>query len=328
MKSIILTLVVLTGSLSHAALAKYSKKMLNGQTVTFLKDAAMTPEDFSRADFRLKPDQAYLQNNFPLSDQEKNAITREDIQKMTQEEIDQLYIRLEAGPIIPGKYMGSVVQVGELIKDIKKDAYSKIAGQFPGIGTIVKLMCSDRDAIECLAEKIWSGKHIYSPDGDGVYMLRNAIDPAVYTTVQTAMGKPTNTAKQFFSGITDFLGITKNVAADLEQFPADVFLKSLIPKAMIFPAHVYCGQSLLDHRRESVIIDYAHGDDFTPFNPDVDVLAGPGYLDIRDEIRMVHPGLYLGRAYTNKIFLLNFILKNSEPVGVVASTCFDGKSTR
>jgi hypothetical protein len=29
---------------------------------------------------------------------------------------------------------------------------------------------------------------------------------------------------------------------------------------------------------------------------------------IRDEIRMVRPGFYLGRAYTGKTFLLNFTL--------------------
>ena len=43
-----------------------------------------------------------------------------------------------------------------------------------------------------------------------------------------------------------------------------------------------------------------------------DALAGRNGLRIRDEIRMIRPGFYLGRAYANKIFLLNFILYNSE----------------
>jgi hypothetical protein len=33
---------------------------------------------------------------------------------------------------------------------------------------------------------------------------------------------------------------------------------------------------------------------------------------VRDEIRMVRPGFYLGRAYTGKVFLLNFTLYNAE----------------
>jgi len=35
-------------------------------------------------------------------------------------------------------------------------------------------------------------------------------------------------------------------------------------------------------------------------------------LQVRDEIRMVRPGFYLGRAYTGKVFLLNFTLYNAE----------------
>ncbi len=41
-----------------------------------------------------------------------------------------------------------------------------------------------------------------------------------------------------------------------------------------------------------------------------DVLAGREGLEIRDEIRMVRPGFYLGRAYIKKVFALNFTLYN------------------
>jgi hypothetical protein len=43
-----------------------------------------------------------------------------------------------------------------------------------------------------------------------------------------------------------------------------------------------------------------------------DFLAGRRGLQVRDEIRMVRPGFYLGRAYVNRIFLLTFTLYNKE----------------
>jgi hypothetical protein len=77
---------------------------------------------------------------------------------------------------------------------------------------------------------------------------------------------------------------------------------------LLFPAKLYCGQSLLDSRRESVIIDYFFGDEIDGYLPEFDYIAGPDGLQIRDEIRMVRPGFYLGRAYLGKIFLLDFTL--------------------
>jgi hypothetical protein len=81
---------------------------------------------------------------------------------------------------------------------------------------------------------------------------------------------------------------------------------------LLFPAKLYCGQSLLDARRESVIIDYGYADEIEGYRASPDSLAGRGGLRIRDEIRMVRPGLYLGRAYANRMFLLNFVVYNQE----------------
>jgi hypothetical protein len=81
---------------------------------------------------------------------------------------------------------------------------------------------------------------------------------------------------------------------------------------LLFPAKVYCGQSLLDGRRESIVVDYAYGDELPGYRESPDSIAGRGGLKIRDEIRMVRPGFYLGRAYVNKIFLLNFTLLSPE----------------
>lgn len=93
---------------------------------------------------------------------------------------------------------------------------------------------------------------------------------------------------------------------------------------MRFPAKVFCGQSLLDARRESIVIDYAFSDQVkvqgqSPYVDDIDwiaagrVASGRRGLNIRDEIRMVRPGFYLGRAYIDRVFVLNFTLSTDTP---------------
>ncbi len=105
--------------------------------------------------------------------------------------------------------------------------------------------------------------------------------------------------------------------------PREGLLSYILPTTdvwLLFPAKLYCGQSLLDARRESVIIDYGYTDDLPGYQAHPDALAGRNGLRIRDEIRMIRPGFYLGRAYTDRIFLLNFILYNDE----VAKAGLDG----
>lgn len=81
---------------------------------------------------------------------------------------------------------------------------------------------------------------------------------------------------------------------------------------LLFPAKLYCGQSLIDSRRESIIIDYAFSDELPGYREKPDFLAGRRGLKVRDEIRMVRPGLYLGRAYMDNAFILNFVLYSKE----------------
>ena len=107
---------------------------------------------------------------------------------------------------------------------------------------------------------------------------------------------------------------------------------------LLFPAKLYCGQSLLDSRRESIIIDYFFTDEIPGYREKPDFLAGRNGLAVRDEIRMVRPGFYLGRAYVGKVFLLNFMLYNKAiaerdgPAYVrdrkVAEDCWPGTQAR
>jgi hypothetical protein len=107
---------------------------------------------------------------------------------------------------------------------------------------------------------------------------------------------------------------------------------------LLFPAKLYCGQSLLDARRESVIVDYNYSDEIEGYRRSPDSLGGRGGLRIRDEIRMIRPGFYLGRAYTNRAFLLNFTLYNADVAnrggpafssgGAIAEDCWPGEQAR
>jgi len=76
----------------------------------------------------------------------------------------------------------------------------------------------------------------------------------------------------------------------------------------MFPAHVYYGRSLFDSTRLSVVIDYSHNQNIEGYKPSIDWVVNEEGLQIRDEIRKVNEGLYLGRAYVKGKFLLNFVL--------------------
>ena len=109
----------------------------------------------------------------------------------------------------------------------------------------------------------------------------------------------------------------------------------------LFPAKLYCGQSLFDSRKESVIVDYNWGDNGAPksfndpnmkgtykYRADLEYLTGKNGTLIRDEIRMIRPGFYLGRAYIQRAFGVNFAVYNKDVMKAnqkVKEECWDGK---
>ena len=107
---------------------------------------------------------------------------------------------------------------------------------------------------------------------------------------------------------------------------------------LLFPAKLYCGQSLLDARRESIIVDYFFTDEIPGYLEKPDFLAGRRGARVRDEIRMVRPGFYLGRAYLDRVFGLNFTLYNKAiaerdgeaflKTGQVNEDCWSGTQAR
>jgi hypothetical protein len=239
----------------------------------YFKDEPPPPVPYAQSgeQYSDKIDLARLEHELPLTPADLIKITPENLKGATQEQVDQIYARLTAGPIPDGAYDGQM---------FFPKGSSERARLAEIVGGGIKGFIVDRKAatLEHIGEFIWKGKVFYRQEG----VLRNRIQ--------------------------DLLLLKPIVGPNVEKIQKiDVDGKDAW---LLFPAKLYCGQSLLDGRRESVIIDYAFTDDLPGYREMPDVLAGREGLEIRDEIRMVRPGFYLGRAYMKKVFALNFTLYN------------------
>ena len=204
-------------------------------------------------------------------------LTPSDLEKMDQETMDRLFSVLTSGPIPSLPNSPTVEFTGKIL----------IAKEGP-VDNLKKLHSSSKQAqrsaelLESFGEYFWKGKRFNS----STMVLQNRIDLTFYT-------------------------------------------------AWRFPAKLYCGASLLDSRRHSIIIDYAYNDQLeTPIDPStgysyfgggpadnfatravrekLDGMVNRNGMMIRDEIRMIRPGFYVGRAYMKGVFVLNFSLYNAE----------------
>jgi hypothetical protein len=245
-----------------------------------------------------KPDLALVEHDFPLTMDELQKLTPDNLKNFSQEQLDQIYARLTAGPIPDGAYDGGMVFPKGASGDRR---IAEIVGGLPGVAVEFKV-----HRLEDLGQALWKGKVFYRSDR----LLRNRIE-------DLALLKP------IIDG--DLSTIQKITVDGKDQW-------------LLFPAKLFCGQSLLDSRRESIIIDYFFTDEIPGYRQKPDFLAGRNGLAVRDEIRMVRPGFYLGRAYVGKVFLLNFILYNKSvaerdgpayaKTGKVAEDCWPGTQAR
>lgn len=259
------------------------------------------PTKVFRVDF------ARLEHEFPLSRADLMVLTPANLRALSQEEIDQIYGRLTAGPIPDGPYQGDLFFArGDSLRPRLQEILGGIGGRLAG---------EKIELVERLGRTLWKGKMF-----DREHMvLRNFIEDV--EPIEGLIDDP------------DSL-ITATV-------PRGGLLGRILPTTsvwLLFPAKLYCGQSLLDGRRESVIVDYLFADEVEGYRPSPDSLAGRGGLRIRDEIRMIRPGFYLGRAYANRAFLLNFTLYNPEVAEAgsdafaagepIAEDCWPGEQQR
>jgi len=252
----------------------------------------------SGADYASKPDFAQVEYKYPLAPADLERLTPQNIASYSQEQVDQIYARLSAGPIPDGPFDGGLF----LPKNSQGDRrVAEIVGGVPGLAVELKTQ-----KIETLGAHLWRGKVFYREQR----LLRNRIEDL-------------QALKPIIDGD---LGAIPKIDVDSEK------------QWLMFPARLYCGQSLLDSRRESIIIDYAFTDELPGYRERPDYLAGRNGFQIRDEIRMVRPGFYLGRAYAGKAFLLNFTLYNKDvarrdgdafvKTGKVAEDCWGGTQVR
>lgn len=243
------------------------------------QDMAIKDPENPTKTFRI--DMARVEREFPLSRADLAKITPAYLATLSQEEIDQIYGRLSAGPIPDGPYQGDLFFArGDDLRKRLDEILGGIEGRVAG---------AKIDAIETLGRALWKGKWFYRDQR----VLRNMISDAA--VLRPLVGDPSTLMR--------------------ETIERTGWLSTILPRNevwLLFPAKLYCGQSLLDGRRESVIIDYYYSDEILGYRPSPDSLGGRGGLRIRDEIRMVRPGFYLGRAYANRMFLLNFTVYNPE----------------
>jgi hypothetical protein len=242
-------------------------------------DTTLTDPDNPTKVFRV--DLAKVEHDFPLSRADRMKITPEALAALSQEQIDQIYGRLTAGPIPDGQYLGDLFFArGENLRSRLEEIVGGIEGRVISVNI---------GLLENVGRMIWKGKDIKRDQR----ILRNMIDD--FAVLDVVVDNPDSVPKT--------------------TIPRDGLLRRILPRDdvfLLFPAKIYCGQSLLDARREAVIVDYAYNDEIEGYRKSPDSLAGRGGLRIRDEIRMVRPGLYLGRAYANRSFLLNFTLFNAD----------------
>jgi hypothetical protein len=276
------------------------------------EDTSLHDPDNPTKEFRV--DMARVEHEFPLSRADLMKITPENLAELSQEQVDQIYGRITAGPIPDGIYFGDLFfRRGDSLLTRLEEIIGGLGGRIIGLNIGV---------VERMGGALWKGK-VFQRDRR---VLHNMIDdPARLATL-----------------IIDRPDTVPTIRIDRQGR-----LGRLLPRdtvSLLFPAKIYCGQSLLDSRRESIVIDYAYNDEIISgakddgYRKNPDSLAGRGGLRIHDEIRMVRPGLYLGRAYANRMFLLNFTLFNAEVAeregpafeagGVIAEDCWPGEQRR
>ena len=252
----------------------------------------------SAAPYQSKTDFAQLEYQYPLTPADLKKITPQNVAMLDQEQVDQIYARISAGPIPDGAFEGNLFFPKGSSGRLRA---AEIVGGLSGLAVNLK-----GKKLDIIGEALWKGKVFYRDKK----VLRNRIE-------DIAILKPI-----IDGNLNDIPKITVH--------GRDAWL--------LFPAKLYCGQSLLDGRRESIIIDYAYTDEIEGYREKPDFLAGRRGFLVRDEIRMIRPGFYLGRAYLNRMFALNFILYNKEiaerdsdaflKTGKIAEDCWTGTQQR
>lgn len=181
------------------------------------------------------------------------------------------------------------------------------------------------------------GDLFFPRDRDGHARIRDLADPAPGLLAHVAALRAERLGRVLWKGKVFFRTdrIVRNRIEDLLLLRPIIRDDETIPKLtfdgattwLLFPARLSCGQSRFDPTRPSIVIDYSEAPKLEGYRPVPDRLAGPDALNIRDEVRIIRPGFYLGRAYFGPRFALNFTLldpavpANATDTTVVETSC-------
>lgn len=229
-------------------------------------------------------DIARLRSDYALTEAERLALTPEIMRSLTQEQVDQIYKRLNAGPIPDGPFRG------DLFFPRDRDGRARIrdlADPGPNVlGPVAALPA------EQFGRMFWRGKVFFRSEA----IVRNRIEDLLI--LRPIVTEADTIPKLTFDGQTTWL---------------------------LFPARLSCGDSRFDPTRRSIVVDYSVTEQIEGYRAVPDRIAGPQGLNIRDEVRVVRPGFYLGRAYFGPRFGLNFTLLDpataAGPLANVQSDC-------
>src|SRR5258708_1331040 len=200
-----------------------------------------------------KTDFAQARHQFPLTTEQRMSVKLQNIEKFNQEQVDQIYARLDGGPIPDGPKDGDLF----FPKGITGRArLAEIVGKVKGVAASLEL-----EKLTILGGALWKGKVFYRNER----VLRNRIDHLeLLAEFFPNPGEEAKVRELSVNGKTDQL---------------------------YFPAKLYCGQSLMDSRRESIIIDYAFTDEIEGYHEIPDKLAGRGRPVLPHTRRKARPHL-------------------------------------
>lgn len=162
------------------------------------------------------------------------------------------------------------------------------------------------------------GDLFFPRDRDGHARIRDLAEPAPGLLAHVAALRAEELGRVLWKGKVFFRAqrLVRNRIDDRLLLRPIIRDSETIPKLtfdgettwLLFPARLSCGESRFDVTRPSIVVDYSEAPTLEGYRPVPDRLAGPDALNIRDEVRIIRPGFYLGRAYFGKRFALNFTL--------------------
>jgi hypothetical protein len=183
------------------------------------------------------------------------------------------------------------------------------------------------------------GDLFFPRDRSGRARIRELADPAPGLLAHVAALRAERLGRVLWKGKVFFRSdrLVRNRIEDLLLLRPIIRDSDTIPKLtfdgettwLLFPARLSCGESRFDTTRPSIVVDYSEAPTLEGYRPVPDRLAGPDALNIRDEVRIIRPGFYLGRAYFGKRFALNFTLldpaapSGAIDPGLIATSCAD-----